>query len=76
MIFLLDIYFLYILQKAEIFDFIPPCSLDLSNDKKTSRQQVIALRNGHDTEVLLQFEDRDIENEWHKVLVDHVSGWL
>nr|XP_027234893.1 rho GTPase-activating protein 27-like isoform X1 [Penaeus vannamei] len=58
-------------KKAEIFDFIPPCSLDLSNDKKTSRQQVIALRNGHDTEVLLQFEDRDIENEWHKVLVDH-----
>ncbi|XP_063607320.1 serine/arginine repetitive matrix protein 2-like isoform X4 [Penaeus indicus] len=58
-------------KKAEIFDFIPPCSLDLSNDKKTSRQQVIALRNGQDTEVLLQFEDRDIENEWLKVLVDH-----
>ncbi|XP_042862274.1 uncharacterized protein LOC122247246 isoform X5 [Penaeus japonicus] len=58
-------------KKAEVFDFIPPCFLDLSNDKKTSRQQVIALRNGHDTEVLLQFEDRDIENEWLKVLVDH-----
>lgn len=43
------------------------------SDKKTSRQQVLGLRNKFDTEVLLQFEDREIAEEWIKVLQTHVS---
>ncbi|XP_045585064.1 uncharacterized protein [Procambarus clarkii] len=58
-------------KKAEIFEFYPTCYLEHTTDKKTSRQQVLGLRNGHDTEVLLQFEDKDIAVEWFKILETH-----
>ncbi|XP_071548060.1 uncharacterized protein [Panulirus ornatus] len=58
-------------KKAEMFEFFPICHLEHTPDKKTSRQQVLGLRNGHDTEVLLQFDDKDIAYEWFRVLVDH-----
>ncbi|XP_068231658.1 uncharacterized protein [Palaemon carinicauda] len=58
-------------KKAEWFEFHDICHLERTNDKKTSRQQVLGLRNGRDTEVLLQFDDKDIADEWFKVLQQH-----
>ncbi|XP_066943332.1 uncharacterized protein [Macrobrachium rosenbergii] len=58
-------------KKAEVFEFHDICHLEHTNDKKTSRQQVLGLRNGRDTEVLLQFDDKDIADEWFKVLQQH-----
>ncbi|KAG0722309.1 Rho GTPase-activating protein 12 [Chionoecetes opilio] len=58
-------------KKPEIFEFYPPCCLEHSSDKKTSRQQVLGLRNGHDTEILLQFEEKEIGHEWFKLLDNH-----
>lgn len=55
-------------KKAEIFEFVTPCYLEHVSDKKTSRQQVLGLRNSNDTEVLLQFDDREIAQEWIKDL--------
>lgn len=58
-------------KRSETFEFISPCYLEHASDKKTSRQLVFGLRNGHDTEVLLQFEEKEIAQEWLKVLKTH-----
>ncbi|XP_063868938.1 rho GTPase-activating protein 12-like isoform X5 [Scylla paramamosain] len=58
-------------KRYEIFEFFSPCYLEHASDKKTSRQLVLGLRNGHDTEVLLQFEEKEIAEEWLKVLTSH-----
>ncbi|XP_042218528.1 uncharacterized protein LOC121863788 isoform X2 [Homarus americanus] len=58
-------------KKAEEFEFYPTCHLEHTTDKKTSRQQVLGLRNGLETEVLLQFDDKSITDEWFKVLLAH-----
>ncbi|MPC10106.1 Rho GTPase-activating protein 12 [Portunus trituberculatus] len=58
-------------KRSEIFEFFSPCYLEHASDKKTSRQLVFGLRNGHDTEVLLHFEDKDIAQLWLKDLKTH-----
>lgn len=64
---------LLLLQKAEIFELSTPCYMEQASDKKTSRQQVLGLRSTFETEVLLQFECREIAQEWIEDLRTHVS---
>lgn len=67
---------LLLFQKAEIFEFVTPCYMEHVSDKKTSRQQVLGLRNSNDTEVLLQFDDKEIAEEWIKDLKTQVSSGI
>ena len=47
--------------------------MDHANDKKTSRSNVISLKNGHDFELLLQPNGSQQLGDWIKILKNHVS---
>ncbi|KAG7170943.1 Rho GTPase-activating protein 27-like [Homarus americanus] len=53
-------------KKAEEFEFYPTCHLEHTTDKKTSRQQVLGLRNGLETEDGMQYTAPTTEKEEKK----------
>lgn len=57
-------------KKIDVFDLYPPCELEI-NTKKTSRSISIAIRNGQNSEVLLQAEANEIRDEWVKAIQSH-----
>ncbi|KAK4320023.1 hypothetical protein Pmani_009092 [Petrolisthes manimaculis] len=55
-------------KKPDFFEMYPRCQLEYASDRKTSRTLVLGLRNARDTEVLMQFEDKEIVHEWQRFL--------
>lgn len=57
-------------KKIDVFDLCPPCELEI-NTKKTSRSIAFAIRNGQNSEVLLQAEANEIRDDWVKAIQSH-----
>ncbi|KAK3879952.1 hypothetical protein Pcinc_015516 [Petrolisthes cinctipes] len=55
-------------KKPDFFEMNPRCQLEYASDRKTSRPLVLGLRNARETEVLMQFEDKEIVHEWQRFL--------